>query len=777
MVPRDFDSPASLAGGSLGASAVNHRNRRKVRVKALIRIPRAPRGKRARFISPATQGMTLTLTGPTQLNETIALRPALNPACTKPNGVVLCVLDFDLYPGNYNASATTYDEPPLYDVIPPSAHVLSTAKNIPLSVRAGTSNALDLTLGGVPASLALTGLPSGTIGTALASPQLLSIVAKDADGYTIVGPYANPVTLADSDSSGATTITTSGSDNPPAHKLLSSSDTATFGYTGGPVVSATVSASAVGATGSSGTFVPVFRLSSSSGSVGTIVSETISGAGFVSGNTAISGTGVTVRNVAVNSATSLTADLIFPKAATNGVTLTVTTGADSNPTQSFTATTTGEDVVTRDDDTAASDVSGVVGNGAGQAGDLRYELLNAHAGDTIVFDTIAMCAAATCTVTLAGPLPPIQQNQTIDGTYFGRITIDGSSAYRAFWVDTGSVTIANLQIQNAHATGGDGAFGIDSGGGGAGLGGALFVNKASAAVALVNDYFTNDEANGGNGGGAASFTYNSGSQGGGGGGGLGGGGGAGDQNTGGGGGAGGILATGSGASGANGAAGGYGGGGGGGAASGSSNLGGVGGLAFGSNTAGSPGVGKATPPPFDNGGLGGNGGFGGGGGGGGGAANGGAGGFGGGGGGGGGDATGFFALRGGNGGPGGGGGGGDEGAAQDASGGALATISGGKGDNLSDGGGGAAAGPVAFVYLGTLTITNSGASSNNVTAGVAAYTASGATAGGSDTNPIYNNGGTVNGSTTTGGITMPSTTPASRRRASIPLRHPRRRQP
>jgi hypothetical protein len=208
----------------------------------------------------------------------------------KTDGVVQCVLEFDLYPGGYSASATTYDEPPLYGVFPAATHVLSTAINVPFSVRAGMSNALNLTLSGEPASLTLTGLPNGTIGTALGSTQPLSIVAKDADGFTIVGPYANPVTLADSDSSGATTITTSGSDNPPAHQLLSSSDAATFGYTGGPVVSATVSASAAGATGSSGTFVPAFRINTSSGSVGTIVSETISGAGFVSGSTAISGT-------------------------------------------------------------------------------------------------------------------------------------------------------------------------------------------------------------------------------------------------------------------------------------------------------------------------------------------------------------------------------------------------------------------------------------------------------------------------------------------------------
>lgn len=705
--------------------------------------------------------MALTLTGSTTVNETIALRPALNPACSKTNGVVECVLDFKLDPGSYSASATTYDSPPLYGVIPPSAHVLSTAKGVPLTVRAGASNALGLTLGGVVASLSLTGVPAnGTIGTAFTLPQKLSIVAKDADGYTIVGPYANAITLSDSDSSGATTIATSGSDKPPTHVLLSSSDTATFGYNGGHVLSAKISAIASGATRSSETFVPAFRLSASSGLVGTIVSETISGAGFVQGSTAISGAGVTVRNVVVNSAISVTADVIFPKASTSGATLTVTTGANSNPTQSFTGSTSGEDVVTRNDDTAATDGNGVVGNGTGEAGDLRYALLNAQAGDTIVFDTAAMCAAATCTVTLSGPLPPIEQNQTIEGGYFGRITIDGD-ARRVFWVDTGNVTISDLEVQNAQANGGAGSFGgAGGGGGGAGLGGALFVNEVTAVVTLVNDYFTNCEANGGAGGGDNTLTYPSGGGGGGGLDGYGAGGGGGNSGAGG--------------------AGAFGGGGGGGGDTGF--AGGVGGDPLGGNSGGSPGIVGATPYPTSCSsacpGDGGAGGFGGGGGGGaidGGrnngvtAGNGGAGGFGGGGGEGGAGYMISVAGNGGTGGPGGGGGGmpfANLGVA--ASGGALATIQGGSGDEEGNGGGGVGAGAIAFVYHGTLTFSNSGASSFSASGGepggLGGYMLK-ATQGGSDSNPIYNNGGTVNGSTTTGGITMPSATPAAGVRA------------
>src|SRR5208282_979675 len=104
------------------------------------------------------------------------------------------------------------------------------------------------------------------------------------------------------------------------------------------------------------------------------------------------------------------------------------------------------------------------------------------AGDTIVFDTTKMCGATQCTIGIAGPLPPIQQNQTIDGGIYAgglpRIIIDGAKMYRAFWAEGGTVIIANLEIQNVKAQGGAGGGGsqITGGGGGEGLGAGLFID-------------------------------------------------------------------------------------------------------------------------------------------------------------------------------------------------------------------------------------------------------------------------------------------------------------
>lgn len=374
---------------------------------------------------------------------------------------------------------------------------------------------------------------------------------------------------------------------------------------------------------------------------------------------------------------------------------------------------------------------GAAGTGLGTPGDLRSAILAANAaggaGNVIEFS----CSSAPCTITLTGPLPPITANLTIDGGQFGDIIIDGASSYRVFFVDTGTVTIANLLIQNARAQGGNGgAGGLACGGGGAGLGAGLFVNgiTAAATVTVSNVFFTGDSAVGGNG--CSIFS----SIGSGGGGGLGGNGGSGAENSsldftdGGGGGVLGAGASGS-TSGTNGVAGGNGGGGGGDYDGNPSSSDGPGGAGYGTNSAGGNGAAN-----------GGNGGFGGGGGAG--VQQAGNGGFGGGGGG--------AEETGGNGGPGGGGGGG-RGVAAGSGGVLVGALRGGDGNGVPNGnsGGGAAAGPDIFVNQGTLITENSSTSSASATGGAGG---SGAGNGTSDSTPVFNYAGVVNGSSTTGPI-------------------------
>jgi hypothetical protein len=331
--------------------------RQKVTVTIRISIPKEPRN--AHYISPATKGMTLAFTGPT--TTTIAVKlTRKDPRCS--GSPLTCTIGMKLLVGRYTVTLDAYDEAPIAGAIPSTAKLLSTARNAPLKIVRGTTNRIGVTLDGVPASLTIGGLPSATAGTAFSTPQAFSVTADDADGYTIVGTYTAPITLTDSDTSGATTISTSGPNNPPAGQLLGSNDTATLNYNGSTIQPVTIAAAAHKAIGGSAVFRPI-----------------------------------------------------------------------------------GNDVVTLATDANPGATPGTCP--AGNSGDLRYELCYAIPGDAVIFDTTAMCGGAPpCTIVLSAPLPPIIQSETIDGGSFGSVTIDGAGKYRAFFVDSGTVSIANLQI-------------------------------------------------------------------------------------------------------------------------------------------------------------------------------------------------------------------------------------------------------------------------------------------------------------------------------------------
>src|SRR5207248_3224175 len=101
-----------------------------------------------------------------------------------------------------------------------------------------------------------------------------------------------------------------------------------------------------------------------------------------------------------------------------------------------------------------SNSGGAAGTGAGVLGDLRNAMNTSAPGDTIIFN-----CGSPCFITLTGPLPPITHDLTINGGSLGNVIIDGADLYRVFFVDTGSVTLSNLQIQNARAIGGNGGRG------------------------------------------------------------------------------------------------------------------------------------------------------------------------------------------------------------------------------------------------------------------------------------------------------------------------------
>lgn len=416
------------------------------------------------FVSAATQSVVISLStvnaaAYTGSPSTIASNlTTSNPNCS--GSPLTCSVSAPAVAGTDVFTISTYDQVQTSTApATPAGHLISQA-TLSVAVAANQANTVTtpLVLSGAAATFVFSGLPTGTIGTAFGSPHAFIVSVKDASGNTIVGTYLHPVTLTNSDTSGATALATSGTDGPPTGTLLSSSDTATLNYTGATLASATITASASGATPATATFtlavtpLTITSVSTAVGLIGTTTSETITGTGFTNATTvAVSGSGVTVQTTYV-SATSLMATFFTDaEAATGARNVTVATGgANASQPGAFTISSTGVTVVTRATDTVAGTPTG---SGAGTSGDLRYAMINAPANNTIVFDTTAMGAA---TITLAGPLPPIEHSVTIDGGTYGGVTIDGASLYRVFFIDTGTVAIRNLAVQNAAAIGGRG---------------------------------------------------------------------------------------------------------------------------------------------------------------------------------------------------------------------------------------------------------------------------------------------------------------------------------
>ncbi|HEY3864008.1 MAG TPA: autotransporter-associated beta strand repeat-containing protein [Verrucomicrobiae bacterium] len=143
----------------------------------------------------------------------------------------------------------------------------------------------------------------------------------------------------------------------------------------------------------------------------------------------------------------------------------------------------------------ASDYSVINTNSAG-AGSLALALAQAQSDAGARIDI----QSGLGVITLAAPLPEIQNNLVIDGN--GN-TISGSNAFRIFFVNApgATVLIEGLTLAGGKALGGKGGGGYGAGGGGAGLGGAIFLNTGALTVSGVS--FSGNLARGGDG--AAGF--------------------------------------------------------------------------------------------------------------------------------------------------------------------------------------------------------------------------------------------------------------------------------
>lgn len=159
-------------------------------------------------------------------------------------------------PGNDLFSITTYNGSG------GTGSAISTASEA-YSITAGIASTKTITLNGVPAMLAISGIPSATAGTPFSAP--LVVTAYDADHNVILGAYASPIMVAVRDTTGAVSVNTSGADNPPTATLLSSGDAATITYNGLALTPVPITASSSSAPTTSAIFAPAIQPISYSG--------------------------------------------------------------------------------------------------------------------------------------------------------------------------------------------------------------------------------------------------------------------------------------------------------------------------------------------------------------------------------------------------------------------------------------------------------------------------------------------------------------------------------
>jgi hypothetical protein len=180
-------------------------------VTVSILIPKAPSAaaaRRARYVSPATQSMTLLVTqqsgGATVLSETVGLTPT-SSGCSSTLASTQCTLTLELLPGAYAASVSTFDG------ANGTGNELSAAQQVDFTVAQGQANPLALTLSGIPASLqvfsgavAVHGAQSTGFTLYGIAAQKLQVEVLDADGNVIVGPGSPTFTVASASGSGFT---------------------------------------------------------------------------------------------------------------------------------------------------------------------------------------------------------------------------------------------------------------------------------------------------------------------------------------------------------------------------------------------------------------------------------------------------------------------------------------------------------------------------------------------------------------------------------------------
>jgi virginiamycin B lyase len=197
----------------------------------VIRIPRKKKsGRRMHpaYVSASTQSMVIANVG--QANQTFNLTPS-SSGCSSTGGTgYLTCSETAYFPSGQQILTIT-----LYDQENGQGNQLSTATTL-VNIATGGVTPIPITLDGVVATATVLLNGSAAVSQPAAMPTSIpiSVEAYDADNNLIVSPgsYSSPITLADSDTSGGTSLSSSTIETPGTN--------ATLQYTGASISSATI---------------------------------------------------------------------------------------------------------------------------------------------------------------------------------------------------------------------------------------------------------------------------------------------------------------------------------------------------------------------------------------------------------------------------------------------------------------------------------------------------------------------------------------------------------
>lgn len=197
-------------------------------------------GRRPMFVSPGTQGVTITATpnggSPTIYVYNVSSGSSL---CSTSGSTRTCTMPVAIDPGTYSFTMTLYDQAPTGAplTIPSTANALGVSNLGSVVIAPHTTNNVAFSVEGIVSGVALSGgasfisLPANGI----AHTAGLALVVTDASGATISGAYASPiaVSLSESGGSGHSQLELNGSPVGANATLTKSSDSLAIAYDGG----------------------------------------------------------------------------------------------------------------------------------------------------------------------------------------------------------------------------------------------------------------------------------------------------------------------------------------------------------------------------------------------------------------------------------------------------------------------------------------------------------------------------------------------------------------